>query len=302
MSFKFCDFILIFFIVLLFSFFVIFLFIFSQINFFEEVEEGLNFLLNSFLFIFIFLLDSFDSDVLSFFPVDIITKTSFDFISFKFELFGKSSVGEPFVFRESENNFKAVFRFFNSLNFGQMLNDWLINLSDFFTNNIVGNKGFEPIFRELFILVVIMLDFGFIFSKDGVSFEISIRIGVSSWDDAVDFFEEWGVFFSELNFEFSDLRSKILIDLSLLDDVVVKSDGLDLLFQGWEFFDFLFDFFFNSKLNWMKIYFFFDIFNFRCLTVSTVLSAHFQQFQIINIKILISSFLSIILYDIKSFL
>lgn len=180
MSFEFCDFVLILLIVLLFSFFVVFLFIFSQINFFEEVEERLNFLLNCFLFIFIFLFDSFDGDVLSFFPVDIITKASFDFISFKFELFSKSSVSEPFVFRESENNFKAVFRFFDSLDFGQMFDDWFINLSDFLTNNIVGNEGFEPIFRELFVFVVIMLDFGFIFSEDGVSFEVSIRIGMSS--------------------------------------------------------------------------------------------------------------------------
>lgn len=61
-----------------------------------------------------------------------------------------------------------------------MLDERFIDLSDFLTNDIVGNKGFEPIFRELFVFVVIMFDFGFIFGKNGVCFEIIIRVSVSS--------------------------------------------------------------------------------------------------------------------------
>jgi hypothetical protein len=180
-----------------------------------------------------------------------------------------------------------------------MFNKSLINLSDFLTNNIVRNEGFKPIFRELFVFIVIMFDFSFIFSKDGVSFKISVRISVSSCDNVVDFFKEWSISFSELDFEFSDLRAKVLINLSLLNGVMVESDCLNLFFQCWKFFDLLFDFFFNSKLNWIQMYLFFNVFNFRCLTVSTVLSTHFQQFQIINIKIFKTSFLFINLYNIS---
>lgn len=59
-----------------------------------------------------------------------------------------------------------------------MFDDGFINLSDFLTNDVVGDQSFEPIFRELFIFVVIMFNFGFFFSEDGVSFEIGIRIGM----------------------------------------------------------------------------------------------------------------------------
>lgn len=196
-----------------------------------------------------FFFNVFDGDILTFLPVDWITEASFDFVSFEFELFGKSSIGEPFIFCEGENNLKVVFRFFNGLDFGQMFHDGFIDLSDLLTNDIIGDEGFEPIFRELFVFVVIVLDFGFIFGKESVSIEISVRISVWSCDNVVDLFKEGSVFLSEFNFNFGDFRAKILIDLSLLDDVMVKSNGLDLLFQGWEFFDFLFDFFFNSKLN-----------------------------------------------------
>lgn len=184
--------------------------------------------MNGFLFIFSFLFNGFDGDIFTFFPVDLITETSFDFVSFKFELFSKSGIGKPFIFWEGENNLKAVFRFFDGLDFSQMLDERFIDLSDFLTNDIVGNKGFEPIFRELFVFVVIMFNFDFIFGKDGVCFEIIIRVSVSSWDNVVDFFKERSVSFSELNFDFSDLWAKILVDLSLLDGVMVKSDGLDL--------------------------------------------------------------------------
>lgn len=175
MPFELCDFVIFFIFVLFFSFTLLIFFVgFGQINFLEKVEERFNFFLNGFLFVLSFLFNGLDGDILSFFPVDIITKASFDLITFEFELFGKSGVREPFVFTECEDNFKVIFRFLDGLDFGQMFDKGLINLSDLFTDNIVGNEGFEPVFRELFVFVVIMLDFSFIFSEDGVSFEISI--------------------------------------------------------------------------------------------------------------------------------
>lgn len=178
---------------------------------------------------------------------------------------------------ESENNLKVVFRFLDGFNSGQVFHQGLVNLSDFLANNIVGNEGLEPIFRELFVLVVIMLDFGFFFSEDLVSFEISIGVGVSTGDDVVDFFKKRGVSLSELDFDFGDFSSEVLVDLSLLDDVVVEGDGLDLLFQSGEGFDFLLNLLFNCNLQSKKMYLLFDVLNVNWLTMSAVFSTHFQQ-------------------------
>lgn len=126
-----------------------------------------------------------------------------------------------------------------------MFDKGLVNLSNFFTDDIVGNQGLEPIFGELFVFVVIMLDFCFIFGQDLVSFEVSIRVSVRACNNVVDFFQKWGVSFSELDLNFGDFRAEVLVDLSFLDGVMVESDGLDLLFESWEFFDFILDFLFN---------------------------------------------------------
>jgi hypothetical protein len=115
-----------------------------------------------------------------------------------------------------------------------MLHQWLVNLSDFLTDYIVRNESLEPIFSKLFVLVVIMFDIGLFFSEDLVSFEVCIGVGVSACDDIVDFLEERGVSLSEFDFDFGDFVSEVLVDLSLLNDVMVEGDDLDLLFQSGE--------------------------------------------------------------------
>lgn len=142
--------------------FIIFIFIIRcKINFFEEIEEWFDLFLSSLLFIIFFLFDNFNSDILSFFPVNYITESSFNFVSFNFELFCQCSVSKPFILTECEGNFKTFLTFSGDINSGDMFNQWLINFFNFFTDNIILNEGFEPIFREFVIFVIVVFKIWF---------------------------------------------------------------------------------------------------------------------------------------------
>ena len=93
--------------------------------------------MDCFLFVFIFLLDDLDGNVLSFLPVDFITEASLDFIVTEFEFLGEGGVGEPFVFGEGEDDLETAFAFSNDMDSDEVLEQRLINFSDFLADDIV---------------------------------------------------------------------------------------------------------------------------------------------------------------------
>lgn len=86
-----------------------------------------------------------------------------------------------------------------------------------------------------------MLEAIFFFGQDGVGLKVGIGIFVSTGDDVVDLLNEWGVFFSELNFKFVDFGGHLEFDLSFLKEVMIEGDGLDFIFEVGELLDFVFD-------------------------------------------------------------
>ncbi len=173
MSFQFADFVFLFFSFGLLGFLGVF-FVFSEVNFLEEVEERFNLFLNGFLFVFIFLLDDLDGNVFTLLPVDIVSEASLDFGTCDFEFFGQGGVGEPFVFREGEYEFEAGFAFPDGIDSGEVLDQGLVDLSDFLADDIVGDQGFEPVLVEGDLLVIIMLEAVLFFVQDCVVFEVSV--------------------------------------------------------------------------------------------------------------------------------
>ncbi len=94
-----------------------------KLDLFEKVEEGWLFYLFCFLSTFFaFFLHCLHCDVLSLFPVNLISVTFFDFGFFNIEMFANFSVWKPLIFREVEIDweFFQILSFF-SLNLFKML-------------------------------------------------------------------------------------------------------------------------------------------------------------------------------------
>jgi hypothetical protein len=94
-----------------------------------------------------------------------------------------------------------------------------------------------------------MLQAIFLFSQDGVAFKVDISIFVSAGDDVIDLFNQRGVSFSELDFEFVDFGSHLEFYFSFLKDIMVDGDDLDLFLEVGELLDFVFDLLFECELN-----------------------------------------------------
>lgn len=170
------------------DFFLVFVIVFSEIDFLEKVEKGLNLLLYGFLFVFIFLLNRLDSNVLTLLPVYIITKASLDLITFDLKLLRQSSVSKPFVFSKGESNLKAVFALFGSSDLSQVFEKRLVDLSDLFADDVARNQGLEPVLIEEFLLVVVVFQTVFLFGQDCVGLEVAVSVIVSACDDVVNLF------------------------------------------------------------------------------------------------------------------
>lgn len=170
------------------DFLLVFLIVLSEIDFLEKVEKGLNLLLYGFLFVFIFLLNRLDSNVLALLPVDIITKASLDLITFDLKLLRQSRVSKPFVFSKGESNLKAVFALFGSSDLSQVFEKRLVDLSDLFADDVARNQGLEPVLIEEFLLVVVVFQTVFLFGQDCVGLEVAVSVIVSACDDVVNLF------------------------------------------------------------------------------------------------------------------
>ena len=170
------------------DFLLVFVIVFSEIDFLEKVKKGLNLLLYGFLFVFIFLLNRLDSNVLALLPVDIITKASLDLITFDLKLLRQSGVSKPFVFCKGESDLKTVFALFGSSDFSQVFEKRLINLSDLFADDVARDQGLEPVLIEELLLVVVVFQTVFFFGQDCVGLEVAVSVIVSARDDVVDLF------------------------------------------------------------------------------------------------------------------
>ena len=170
------------------DFFLVFVIVFSEIDFLEKVEKGLNLLLYGFLFVFIFLLNRLNSNVFALLPVDIITKASLDFITFDLKLLRESGVSKPFIFSKGESNLKAVFALFGSSDLSQVFEKRLVDLSDLFADDVARNQGLEPVLIEEFLLVVVVFQTVFLFGQDCVGLEVPVSVIVSACDDVVNLF------------------------------------------------------------------------------------------------------------------
>ena len=78
----------VFLVFIFFRFVLVFLIVFGEVDFLEKIEERVDFFLDGFLFVFVFLLDGLDGDVLTLLPVDFITEASLNLITFDFEFLG----------------------------------------------------------------------------------------------------------------------------------------------------------------------------------------------------------------------
>lgn len=127
-----------------------------------------------------------------------------------------------------------------------MLDQGLVDLSNFFTDDFAGDKGFEPEFFKLFLFIIIMLKSRFFLVEDGVAFKIGVRVVMSSCNDVIDFVEEGGVSLSELDLKFGNFFAHVEFDLSFLEDVVIDGNGLYFILESGELLDLFFDFLFDS--------------------------------------------------------
>jgi hypothetical protein len=166
-------------------------------------------------------------------------------------------IGKPLVFGEVEVNPKLlqVFRL-ACLNFNQVLQQGFVPLFDLLAQDIAVCEYFEPKFRNGFIGKVIVLVLLFLLGEQLTNLlEINISEGMLTRNNIVDLIGKRDKSVSEFALNGFDFSLKLLINFSLLDEISVDSNCLDLLLKSGESLDFLFNLFLNIDLKSTKKYF-----------------------------------------------